>query len=44
MENKVKETEDAALATAKEMLLGMLAPLSAAEKKALLVLLLKATE
>lgn len=44
MENKVKETEDATLAAAKKMLLGMLAPLDAAEKQALLVLLLKATE
>lgn len=43
MKNKVQE-EDTALAAAKEMLSGMLAPLSAAEKKALLVLLLKATE
>lgn len=44
MNTKEKEMEDAAFTAAKEMLAGMLAPLSAAEKKALLVLLLKATE
>ena len=44
MDNKVKETEETALAAAKTMLSGMLAPLTAAEKKTLLLLLLKATE
>lgn len=44
MKTKEKEMEDAALTAAKEMLAGMLAPLGADEKKALLVLLLKATE
>lgn len=44
MQDKVKETEEAALAAAKNMLSGMLAPLSAAEKKTLLALLLYATK
>lgn len=44
MNEQKKQREDAALVAAKEMLLEMLTPLDAAEKKALLRFLLQATE